>query len=238
MPARRPSPPPARRPPALRHGLRWPGKLLGLLIAMPLVAVLFGSLWRFPYDFQSFRDPHLLALVLAFGIGLFLFPFHRFTVVYVFGHELTHWIAAKLCLRKTGRFQVRSASGFVEITDPNAFITLAPYFVPLYFFLSVGLAAFALLWWTPPPVAVVAFFAWLGFCYAYHVVLTAVALSRAQTDMDHCGYLLSYTLILGANLLFLYLALILLTQNWDAGWKVPVQVSKDLFTWLMHSFAR
>ena len=50
--------------------------------------------------------------------------------LYVFGHELTHWLTARLFRRRTGAFHVGGDRGYVMVERPNVWITLAPYFVP------------------------------------------------------------------------------------------------------------
>ena len=73
-------------------------------------------------------EKNRLALIAggAFVVGLPLFCFLRLNSLYVFGHELTHWVMAKIFLRKTGRFQSGKNAGAVEVENPNVWIILAP----------------------------------------------------------------------------------------------------------------
>src|SRR5213083_261670 len=52
--------------------------------------------------------------------------------IYVFGHELTHALWAWLFGGRVKKFKATSQGGHVVITRSNFFITLAPYFFPLY----------------------------------------------------------------------------------------------------------
>ena len=92
----------------------------------------------------------------------------------------------------------------VEVADPNGAIILAPYCVPLYFLLALGVLAFCTLVrpaWASDARFLTGGAVALGLCYAYHLALTARALWHGQSDLRHCGAFLSLLFILGCNLL-------------------------------------
>ena len=152
---------------------------------------------------------------LSFVFGLLIFWWRKFTPVYVFGHELTHWIAAKLFFKRTGKFHVGWKKGFVEIADANVWITLAPYIVPFYFMLALfvfGLSQFFV--YPSPEWATLAFLVCTGLGYAYHCVLTVYAIGLSQSDLKIYGEFFSVTLIIAGNVLFLVLALLLSNGQW------------------------
>lgn len=140
----------------------------------------------------------------ALGIGLLvggvLFSFiSKFHPVYVFGHEFTHWLVAKCFRRRTQGFRVGLREGKVDIENPNLWITLAPYFVPIYsVFWLLGLGLWALFAEEPPWYAPV-LFAGLGFSYAYHLVMTVYAIRQDQPDLKCHGRFFSFGLILWLN---------------------------------------
>ena len=58
-------------------------------------------------------------------------------LLYVFGHELTHAIWTWLMGGKVSQFRVSRVGGYV-VTDTNNFwISLAPYFFPIYSILAL-----------------------------------------------------------------------------------------------------
>ncbi|MBI5417478.1 M50 family metallopeptidase, partial [Candidatus Poribacteria bacterium] len=58
--------------------------------------------------------------------------FRKPLTVYVFGHELTHAIWAKIFGGEVKDLKVSSKGGEVKTTKSNVIITLAPYFFPIY----------------------------------------------------------------------------------------------------------
>lgn len=154
---------------------------------------------------------------LAGGFILFTYLF-RFTPFYVFGHEMTHWLTAKLFLKETGAFCSKADRGYVVIKNPNFWIILAPYFVPFYFLLLAGLCGLFDLFFPPlPRPFVYALASSLGLTYSYHWVMTLTALRQGQADLKRCGTIFSLSLIAVGNALFLYLALLTSTGHWRDG---------------------
>ena len=155
----------------------------------------------------------------GFLLGSALFTMGtRMTALYVFGHETTHWIMAKLFFKETGKFRCGGSSGFVEIKNPNVWIILAPYFIPFYFLLCTGIWGLLDLFY---PGAIGAFHPWLagllGLTFSYHLVLTFIALSKGQADLKHKGKVFSLTLILVMNALLFFLATLTVTSQWKHG---------------------
>ena len=182
-------------------------RLLWLPVALSLAAGAAFWLWRMLPAAQRRLEGGLPCLRLglaALAAGLVLFGFLPLKPLYVLGHELTHWLAAKLFRRPTGAFHWGLQSGSVAVAAPNGAIILAPYCIPFYFLLALGVLAFCTLV-RPAWAADTRFQAGaallLGLCYAYHLALTARALWHGQSDLRHCGVLLSLVFIIGCNLL-------------------------------------
>jgi len=113
------------------------------LIGIPLLffdAVLIYSL---SHHLEG-RFSALQASILAGGAAVYLI-FHFFVRkperLYVWGHELTHLLVAKLFLRQVHGFHITSRTGGKVVIDrTNVAIDLAPYAVPLYSLAAVGTA--------------------------------------------------------------------------------------------------
>lgn len=181
------------------------------------------------------RSPLALASLLVFAASVLFFRRFHLTPIYVFGHELTHYIVAKLFLRKTGRFSVSKNRGFVEIENANVWITLAPYIVPIYSLASVGIFGIVLVLRPVPPV-------WLGILlsvliistYAYHCYMTFVALRLQQTDLELFGKTFSISLISFGNLLFVLLALLVATKQWAFAFDYIQKILSEHLEFIKH----
>jgi hypothetical protein len=137
--------------------------------------------------------------------------------VYVFGHEFTHALAAMSCGGRVKGMKVTAGGGHVLVTKDNFFITLAPYFVPIYTggIIAGFLLARHFLGWNGP-------WAWGAFCwalgltYAFHVLLTLNILRTRQPDITSQGVFFSVAIIAAGNLLAILAALPLLMPA--VGW--------------------
>ena len=124
--------------------------------------------------------------------------------IYVFGHEFTHALATMLCGGRVREMKVGAESGHVLVSKDNFFITLAPYFVPLYtmFALVVFAIGRAVGYWQDGMAWGV--FCWvLGVTYAFHILLTWRILKVRQPDITSQGYLFSGVIIFIGNALVL-----------------------------------
>ncbi|OPZ31533.1 MAG: hypothetical protein BWZ02_00133 [Lentisphaerae bacterium ADurb.BinA184] len=166
-------------------------------------------------------DPRRVALPFAGGFVLgaaLCLSVSRMMAVYVFGHELTHWMAAKCFFRATPKCEIGAEGGSVAVERPNIWITLAPYFVPVYTLILIGLYGVMSFFWRDHPAWVRTVAVGLGgLTYALHVAPTLYALSRAQTDLAAYGYVLSIALILFCNIAIVFVALLAATGEWRTG---------------------
>ncbi|MBR4220174.1 MAG: hypothetical protein IKR81_03395 [Victivallales bacterium] len=193
---------------ACRHGL-------ATLCLFWLAFMLLGTILTTFKLIPLLKNSITLTGFIAFVVAAFIFHKHRFTVVYVFGHELTHWATAKLFLKKTGRIRVGRLSGSTEIYNTNITITLAPYIIPFYLMVVVGLFGISQLFVYPSPLwAAYTISTLVGVTYAYHIMLNIFALRQAQSDLELYGKVFSLAFILAGNALFLLLALLIATTQW------------------------
>ncbi len=153
--------------------------------------------------------------------------------LYVVGHELTHAVWAMAFGGRVRKFKATAKGGHVVVTKSNLFITLSPYFFPLYSVLwtLVFLIGHACFDWSP---ALPWFHFGLGITYAFHVTLTICILQIRQPDLESEGWLFSAVIIWLGNALTLLVALPLLTQAIPLM-KVLLMVSQRM-TRIIHWF--
>ena len=189
--------------------------VIATLFLFWLAFMLLGTILTTFKPLPLLKNSITLTGFVAFVVSALFFHWHRFTVIYVFGHELTHWATAKLFLKKTGRIRVGRLSGSTEIYNTNITITLAPYIIPFYLMVVVGVFGISQLFVYPSPLwAAYTVSALVGMTYAYHIMLNIFALRQAQSDLELYGKVFSLAFILAGNALFLLLALLIATAQW------------------------
>ena len=151
--------------------------------------------------------------------------------VYVFGHELTHAIWTWLSIGRVSEFKVSKEGGHIVTDSPNVWVTLSPYFYPVYcvaLLLLFGVASFfydfkvavpegQLL----SPLRVV--FMLLGAAWAFHLSFTVWMIRRGQSDLRMHGNFFSVVLIYIMNLVVFSVFLVLTAPGVGVG-----SISKDL----------
>ena len=194
-------------------------KFLKFLVALALLPLVAAEVWtladlaRLSVPAGSWHEGWFASFGAGFGAWLVIFAFlPRALWFYVLGHEFTHALAAMLAGGKVTAFKVSSQGGHV-MTDRTAWwISLSPYFVPIYALVWMAL------WLTVDfyhPLA-----AWLpvlyfgiGFFWAFHLTFTGSMLHRQQTDLSREGYVFSIVIIALFNLVAVLLLLALLVHH-------------------------
>ena len=121
---------------------------------------------------------------------------------YVLAHELTHALWAILMGAKIGKMRVTKKGGHVEVSKTNFWITLAPYFFPLYTFIIISVFFISSLFVNTQSY----FNLWLGaigFTWAFHIIFTIDMLKTQQTDITQHGKIFSYIIIYCMHLIFI-----------------------------------
>ncbi len=136
----------------------------------------------------------------------FWLPANRF--FYVLAHELSHALAALISGVKIKKINIRKNGGYVAMSATNAFISLAPYFIPFYALaagLAYGLASFFLDMAPYRPF----FTGATGFFLAFHLLHTGDILTGpVQSDLKKAGgVLFSISMVVLLNSLCLAVAL-------------------------------
>ncbi len=135
--------------------------------------------------------------------------------VYVFGHELTHAVWAWLCGGFVKDFTVNRDGGHILTNKANFWVTLTPYFYPVYslalmviFLIATAFYDFhAADWsgWLVTPLQ--GFVLALGGSWAFHLSFTVWMICRGQSDLRMHGNFFSIVLIYLMNVVLLSLHL-------------------------------
>ena len=137
---------------------------------------------------------------------------------YVLGHEATHAVWTWLAMGRVSEFRFGSEGGHILTNKPNFWVTLSPYFYPIYcvaFFLLFGVASLFYDFkaavpetWLVTPMQGVWFV--FGAAWAFHLSFTVWMIRRGQSDLSSHGNFFSLVVIYTMNLvvftLFLWLA--------------------------------
>ena len=168
--------------------------------AVPLIAAAAYALIRTFLDFTG----KSAAIYMPFWAGvlcyvIFQIAFYKPMRTYVFGHELTHAFAGILSGARIKKFKVGSESGHVILTKDNIWITLAPYFFPIYTF-AIIVIYLSLGWFTDIKPLYPYFLFFAGMTIAFHIALTIYIIRIGQPDLKVYGGFFSYILIIAVNI--------------------------------------
>ena len=198
--------------------------LVGIGLLFPCV-VLTQVLWDVLLAARTSPDVLLpvpaLALTLGALLWVLLFVFFPQPLrTYVLAHELTHALWGVLMGARVSRIRVKADHGSVVLSKTNYFITLAPYFFPLYTVLAILIYAVLHIFCDLRPYKLF----WLGlvgFTWAFHVTFTLNALLQRQTDIQQEGRVFSYSFIYLANIFGVCIWVLLVTSP---DWRDLVQL--------------
>jgi hypothetical protein len=191
------------------------------LVALLLLPVCYGvlrSLGTLALEFQQVPEGSFYFLVGFVTYLVFQWVFFKPMRTYVFGHELTHAMAAWLTGGEVHSIKVGKNGGSVTVTKTNLFVALAPYMIPFYSlillgsFFAVNLAYPLMAYWNY-------FLGVLGASLSFHAALTFFALKQKQPDLKSGGKFLSGVLIFLGNAMVLVFMLGILfpkTVSWAA----------------------
>lgn len=172
---------------------------IAAFLAVPLVA---ASAYTLAKAFLAFTSESS-AVYIPFWAGVFCYMifqivFYKPMRTYVFGHELTHAFAAILSGAKIKKFNIAKESGHVVVTKNNVWITLAPYFFPVYTFILIAVYLFAG-WLMDISLLYSYFLFFAGISIAFHIALTVYIIGVGQPDLKVYGVFFSYVLIIAVN---------------------------------------
>jgi hypothetical protein len=169
------------------------------IIAFILIPTVLSSAYTLFRAFISFAG-RAQSKYSAFWIGILCYAIFHIVMykplrTYVFGHELTHAIAGILSGAKIKKFKVGKNSGSVVLNKDNIWITLSPYFIPIYTVIVIFIYFF-IGWWTDLSLYYSYFLFFIGWTIAFHIALTIYILKIGQSDLKVYGVFFSYIFIL------------------------------------------
>jgi len=202
-------------------------------LALLLLPFCFGASSAFLLVLAAFKDVPENSFYFFMGMGsyfAFQWVFFRPLRTYVFGHELTHALAAWMSGARVSRFKVGKNGGFVSISKTNVFVALAPYFIPLY-----ALLVFVLYAAVNHFYSLQVYWRWtlwfIGVAVGFHAALTAYALKQKQPDLKMAGTFLSGVLIYLGNMVLMSVLLALLFPK-TASWNKFIRASARQTLWM------
>lgn len=223
-----------------------------------LLIILPGALTAFRASGLSVMQlSPIWPLLAGFVVGLILdhILFRKIPGLETFEHELTHAIAAMMFFRRVTGFSVtRHRGGHCVHTGSfggrfgDDFITMAPYVLPTFTFLSVMIRPLL------PAGAFPWFDIWVGLTFGFHILSNLREIRQswsrdwfvsssgeyAQTDLGKSGLVFSFLYIPIVSLVILGLMAAVLANGYrgvliwvDAFWRAEVVAA----TWVSHSLA-
>ncbi len=229
---------------------RW----IGIIFLVPLALITFVTMLKFFGRIASRHELWRSEEVIFFGAGTLAWTAAylagwRPVVSYVFGHELSHLIVAKLFGGKILDFHFSAAGGYVETDKSNTAISLAPYLIPLYSIVAMVLFGIAALFMDLDSlhvvhlgrVAISAKAVWLlylliGFTWAFHLTFTITTIRAEQGDLKRNGEFFSTLLIFIINVLLVVGLVLIASPNPDfsfaEGLRCWFGVATSIFAWM------
>lgn len=201
---------------------RWIGGLFLAPACLVTAITLIVMLWRAFTRMDFLRSEEFIFF--TFGGLLWAAAYFagvRPVTAYVLGHELSHYVTARLFGGRIFDWKVSAAGGYVETDKSNTWITLAPYLIPFYtilIMLAFGIVGLALdmqeahaipVWkWTVSLKPLRFLYALIGFTWCFHATYTVKTVIAEQGDLKRNGEFFSMMLIFLINA-FLIIALFL-----------------------------
>lgn len=176
--------------------------LLGILsipLALGVCAAFFSALSNIQGVDTPAQKIFLLGVVLYVIAHLFLF---KPNYLYVFGHEFVHVIAIWLSFGSVKQFKVSKNGGSVSGTKNNLFISISPYFVPI-FPIILSLIYFVLTNSYDIGDLETVFMGLLGFTVAMHLIMTIDILKIKQPDLIVLGQIFATVLVVSVNIIII-----------------------------------
>ena len=211
-------------------------KWIAILILTPVAFITLTTMvemfWRMVTRHQLWKTEEFQFFglgLLAWG-ALFFLARLRPTKLYVFGHELSHAIAAKCVGAKIYDWDFSATGGYVETNKSNTWISLAPYLLPIYALaVMAGFGVIGLFWNLDTPLTLNLlgtqvsiplhrpFYIALGLSWAFHVTYTLITLRAEQSDLTRNGEYFSIMLIVVINALLLTLMFVAASPHPELG---------------------
>ncbi len=181
----------------LKNILRVAIGIISLPLVIPVSKAFYSQLANI--SFIDLKNQLWFLYGVAFYVIMHLF-FFKPNFFYNLGHEGVHVLSAWISFGKAKNLKVSDQGGSVQTTKSNFFISLSPYFIPIYTIIVI-LAYFFISKSTDVAAYLPYFIFFIGFTFTMHIVMTAEALRVMQPDLIKTGYLFSLVLIYVLNVL-------------------------------------
>ncbi len=185
------------------------------LLGIPFLFVDGLFLYTFPVPVRELatRDEGFIVLggmVAYLLVHFFIRKPERF---YLWGHEFSHIVLAKIFFRKIHQFHISSRDGGKVVLDrTNLLIDLAPYIFPLY---CIGIAVPATVFRHVSPWVPDVYLAASSYLFTMHLLFSAEGFLMGQPDVRRSGRIFSAAVVL----LFLLLWIpFLMAPGVPTGW--------------------
>jgi hypothetical protein len=178
-------------------------RFLRNILTLILLPAVFAAGYAFITNFLLFSVSVGIKYI-PFWVGVICYTafqviFYKPMKTYIFGHELSHAIAGLLSGAKIKKFNISENSGSVVLTKDNIWITLAPYFFPIY--TIVIMITYVCLGWFMDIKQLYGYYLFLiGFSISFHIALTIYILTIEQPDLKVYGVFFSYVIIIAVNI--------------------------------------
>lgn len=187
------------------------GKFLKFILAFLLLPITCLVVWQDICILLGVLEHFSAAVSFVAGAVVYAFihyKFYNFSRMYVFIHEITHALAALMCGIRIKKVSVSQDSGYVKMNRTNAFVVLAPYFVPGYVIITALVYILLDFFVDLAPYRSVVLFV-VGFFMMFHFIQTFHTLWEVeQPDLTLAGgKFFSCVLIVLANMLVLAMVL-------------------------------
>lgn len=181
------------------------------VLLLPALLVLIYDFCQMFFSFAGKTDSNIVPFWLGIIVYiLFQIIFFKPMMTYVFGHEFTHALVGLISGAKIKKFKVSQNKGSVSLTKDNIFITLSPYFVPLYT-IAIIIFYYCLLGWFFDISKIRSYFLFFsGVSLAFHYALTFYAIKIGQEDMKIYGKFFSLFFVVFVNIIVLIVILTLI----------------------------
>lgn len=185
------------------------------LAGIPLLIVDGILLYTFPAPAGRLATGEEGYIVLGGALAYLLIHFflRKPERLYLWGHEFSHLVLAKIFFRKIHQFHISSKSGGKVVLDrTNVMIDLAPYIFPLY---SVGIGITALVFRQTSPWVPDIYLAAASFLFTMHLLFSTEGFLAGQPDLRRSGRVFSAAVVLFFLLLWIPC---LMAPGVSAGW--------------------
>ena len=177
-------------------------KPLKLIFGLLLIPVDFFLIVNFCKEITGIPILSQAQAMFLYGIASYI-GVHIFIIkpdfLYVFGHESTHALTAKLFGGKIFDFKVSSKGGRIRTNKANTAVALTPYMIPFYTIVISAIYFGMSLFRNVNEFTGYFIFA-LGASLAFHLVQTAEYLRQKQSDIVKSGYIFSMPLVVLINI--------------------------------------